>query len=89
MDKPYAVAVQKKVAEIQLLLKNSCNSNIGKELVVRLADILSEDHTFLTDKKFRGDCGSGSKRLFLKQKTRALISRLDNLKDIVVDFGKF
>jgi hypothetical protein len=82
--------VKKQIVDIQKLLNNSkSNAALSKQLIVQLADILSQEHKILTDKpnhnnsiaaeeggsKFEGD---------VQEKAKVLVGRLEAFKKAVV-----
>jgi hypothetical protein len=82
--------VKKQIDDIQKLLNNSkSNAALSKQLIVQLADILSQEHKILTDKpnnnnsiaaeeggsKFEGD---------VQEKAKVLVGRLEAFKKAVL-----
>jgi hypothetical protein len=84
--------VKKQIVDIQKLLNTSkSNAALSKQLIVQLADILSQEHKILTDKpnhhnnsSIAAEEGGGSKfEGDVQEKAKVLVGRLEAFKKAV------
>jgi hypothetical protein len=84
--------VKKQIDDIQKLLNNSkSNAALSKQLIVQLADILSQEHKILTDKPNNNNTSSiaaeeGGSQFEgdVQEKAKVLVGRLEAFKKAVV-----